>query len=257
MRVRIIRSALVSLAICLSATTAYSETIEQAHQSALALYYAADYQRAVDEFERIAAVPMHDPILFYNLGCAYYRLGKLGPAIYSFERSLVLRPKFDDASHNLRVARRRVASRAQDVLKGPSEELWWRNVISVMSIYAWWVCVLTVWWIGFVLIFVLRFVRSDALRASVIATAALLLIGGGVGGLVVGVGSYSKERVREGIVLVDSVEVREGPTSQARTAFKLHAGLKARLQEESSDWVRLRLGNGLEGWVPSNTVGQL
>jgi SH3-like domain-containing protein len=33
------------------------------------------------------------------------------------------------------------------------------------------------------------------------------------------------------------------------TGVQVHAGLRVRLLERDQDWLRVRLANGLEGWV--------
>ena len=51
------------------------------------------------------------------------------------------------------------------------------------------------------------------------------------------------------------VEARSGPGEQYTTVFTVHEGLTAELKETASDWQRIVLGNGLEGWIP-RTAGE-
>jgi SH3-like domain-containing protein len=59
------------------------------------------------------------------------------------------------------------------------------------------------------------------------------------------------------VVLPDKVAVKEGADPNYRTSFEVHAGLKVRLYDQEHDWVRIRLANGLEGWVREEAVGRL
>jgi SH3-like domain-containing protein len=63
--------------------------------------------------------------------------------------------------------------------------------------------------------------------------------------------------VHEGVILPDEVTVKDGPSPGASTAFQLHAGLKVRLVEHDQEWVRVRLPNGLEGWMRDAELGRL
>jgi SH3-like domain-containing protein len=53
------------------------------------------------------------------------------------------------------------------------------------------------------------------------------------------------------------VAVKEGADASYRTSFAVHAGLKVRLVERDQEWVRIRLANGLEGWVQGTSVGRI
>jgi len=71
------------------------------------------------------------------------------------------------------------------------------------------------------------------------------------------VGRVQLDRMSFGVILPDAVEVREGADPGARTSFGLHAGARVRLVDTDQDWVRVRLGNGLEGWLRAGEVGKL
>ena len=70
-------------------------------------------------------------------------------------------------------------------------------------------------------------------------------------------GRATLDRLPFGIVLPDKVAVKEGADPNYRTSFDVHAGLKVRLLDREHDWVRVRLANGLEGWVREDAVGRL
>jgi SH3-like domain-containing protein len=68
---------------------------------------------------------------------------------------------------------------------------------------------------------------------------------------------YLAERVEQAIVLPDSVQVKEGPDPNYQGIFGVHAGLRVRITERDQDWARVRLSNGLEGWMQLRDLGQL
>ena len=70
-------------------------------------------------------------------------------------------------------------------------------------------------------------------------------------------GRAALERIPFGVVLPDEVAVKEGADPNYRTSFEVHAGLRVRLLDREQDWVRIRLANGLEGWVRDGALGRL
>ena len=53
------------------------------------------------------------------------------------------------------------------------------------------------------------------------------------------------------MVIAPVSPVREGPSRTLKTAFELHEGTTVRILEAQGDLARIRLLNGLEGWVAS------
>ena len=99
----------------------------------------------------------------------------------------------------------------------------------------------------FATLFVRRRASEDA-RPALTAGAGILafvtlLAGGALAGRVV------LQRVPFAVVLPDALAVKEGADENYKTGFSIHAGLKVRLLEHDQDWLRIRLANGLEGWV--------
>ena len=70
-------------------------------------------------------------------------------------------------------------------------------------------------------------------------------------------GRVHLDRIPFGVVLPDEVAVKEGADVNYRTSFEVHAGLRVRIVEHDQDWLRVRLANGLEGWVRAQDVGRM
>lgn len=245
------------VALLLAARPAAAETVEQAYRGAVAAYYKGNYTQAAERLERLEALPLRHPDLYYNLGCAYFRLGQLGRAIYNFERAVVLDPASADAAHNLQVARRLAQRKVKDVLKGVQQQGLIDSWLRSMKSGGWWTLFLALWWSMFVLLFALRFIKPGPARAGMIAVNSFVALLALLAALLLAGRVHLDRATREGILLPDRVEVREGPAPSARSTFKLHAGHRVRLEGESSGWVRIRLPNGLEGWIERRDVGVL
>jgi tetratricopeptide (TPR) repeat protein len=247
---------LVLLALTLG-STARAEKIDALYQSALQQYYAGEYAEAAERFERLVAIPIHHEELFYNLGNAYYRSGKLGPAIYNYERALALAPDFDDARYNLELARKAAHKRIKVVIEGSLEQPWWVRAARTVSLRGWWAIVIVLWWLVLALLVAVRRTEHGAGRAAMVAVNGLLAVGL-LGAALMLVGRIQlDEGRREAIILPAEIAAHEGPSASARESFKLHAGLRVRVQEQSDGWARVRLANGLEAWVSRRAIGVL
>mgnify|MGYP002641752420 CR=1 FL=1 len=245
------------LVLLLGPTPARAETLDESYKRAVQAHYAGKYEQAIEMMERILAVPMVHEDLHYNLGCAYFGLGKLGPAIYHFERALALDPSGDDARFNLETSRALAAAKVTDQLKGAARQPFWVRAVSTLEGQTWTVIFLVTWWITFILMLVLRQVQAGPLRAGLVAgTSFVAMVALLCGALFLG-RVHLDRRVTHGIVLPDRLEVREGPSASAKSMFKLHAGFKVRLQARADNWIRIRLPNGLEGWAEAKTIGVL
>jgi tetratricopeptide (TPR) repeat protein len=220
-------------------------------------YFHGQYAEAVEAYEQVAGLGVINEDLFYNLGNAYLKAGGLGSAIYNYERALELDPSQEDVRYNLSTARDAARKQAEDRLVGEEGVPLWIRVVQPFTVGAlsWWF--LSLYVALFTLLLLLHFVQPGFLRAALLALFAFVLAGTGVTGLLLGGRLYLSERVAQAIVLPDSVQVKEGPDPNYQTVFAVHAGLKVRITEKEQDWLRVRLSNGLEGWVRARELGRL
>src|SRR5258708_6246695 len=85
----------------------------QLFADANAAYLSGDLPRAIVSYEALVAEGITSPELETNLGAAYLRQGRRGPAALHFERALFLDSSDDDARADLVEVRRRPAGRGR------------------------------------------------------------------------------------------------------------------------------------------------
>jgi tetratricopeptide (TPR) repeat protein len=245
----------VALALSIVGTRARADRLDDVWQKGNEAYLHGDYAAAVTAYEGLDRQGVVSGDLYFNLGDAYFRKGALGPAIWAFERALALDPSDEDARFNLDQARKLAAARTQDRLQGEQHEPAWIRVVTSISPGLLTLMFVLLYVGTFVGLYLWRRARED-LRATSAAVVSLLAAGAMLTGALV-FARLQLERTPFGVVLPDAVAVKEGADLNYRTSFDVHAGLRVRIVERDQDWLRIRLGNGLEGWVRSADVGSL
>jgi len=247
--------AFVGVASLLGTPSAQADVFDAAWNRGNDAYQTGNYAAARTAYEEIDRQGVVSSDLYYNLGVAHFRLGDLGRATWNFERARELDPDDDDASFNLKQVRKLLALSSHDKIEGGDvAPLWIRVVTQVSPSMEAWVFV-ALYLLAFALLF-LRLRASPGSRmgytAGFAVTGLLALLAG-----VLLFGRVSLDQIPFGIVLPKSVDCKDGADSNYRTSFTLHAGLRVRIVDQDTQWVRIRLHNGLEGWVPENSVGRL
>jgi Bacterial SH3 domain./Tetratricopeptide repeat. len=244
-----------ALLLVLPARGARADLLDEAWKRGNDAYFRGDFAGAVVAYEQLDRQNVVSRDLYYNLGVAHFRQGSLGRAIWSFERALDVDPDDEDARFNLTQARKLAERRVLDKIESAEREALWIRVVTFLTASTeTWIFV-GVYLGCFVLLFLRRRAADDS-RAALTAGAAIL----GTGALLAGVlllGRMNLDRIPFGIVLPDTVAVKEGAETSYRTSFEVHAGLRVRLLDRDRDWVRVRLANGLEGWLRAEDAGRL
>jgi tetratricopeptide (TPR) repeat protein len=248
------RRLLLILTLLFVPALAHAGDLEEATQA----YAQQKYERAAAAYERAAAAGMKNEIVYYNLGNAYFRAGKLGPAILNYERALRIEPDMGDARYNLDVAHETVAARlGKDSLRGVMEESFWVRAVDAVPLPILIVVVVLLDLGFFAILIALRFIPTGFTRTGMTVGAVATGIAGLAAALLLAGRLYWIERVRTSIVVADEVIMRELPDAASREMPKLHAGMRVVAVRESQGWWRIRLANHVEGWVPKDTVEPL
>jgi tetratricopeptide (TPR) repeat protein len=214
-------------------------------EAATALYLAGDHDGAARAWRALVDEGWESVGLHYDLGNALLRLGFRGRAIASYQRALQLDPGDADAQANLELAR----AQNVDRLVGESQPPLHVRILARTPERA----ALLVFGGAWSALWLLLWLRGRGSRSArgwlgpAALLAALLAIGGGA----LLVGKAAERRSPSAVVIAPASPVREGPSRTLKAAFELHEGTMVRVLEAQGDLARVRLVNGLEGWVAS------
>ncbi len=220
-----------------------------------ALYEAADFDAAAAVWESLTREGLEDSRLRYNLGNARFQQGEVGRAILNYRRALRLAPRDDELKDNLALARsRRADGKAAQFGDGflPAQ---WQRLRSLLSTGELALIGLILLWAGTLLLLlgILRLRPWPRLRWPLIILALLLPL--------VSIAAWTAEwqdwSGREAVLLAPAVSVSSGPGGDFITLFEIHEGAELRIKEERGAWVRVSLGDELEGWIPRGSFETL
>jgi hypothetical protein len=215
-----------------------------------AAYLSGDISRAVAGYEALLEEGLVSPELETNLGAAYLRQGKRGLAALHLERALFLDASDDDARADLLEVRRGNVDKLEgEPEEGGAEAL--SRALATLPGRASAVALAALWSLGWGLL-AAHLLRP---RSSLGPSAAACFILAAAASLVTA-GSAAAHRLtlHRAVVVAQAAPAREGPSDRAASHFEVHEGTALRIEDEEHGYRRVKLSNGLSGWVPSSSV---
>lgn len=243
------RKALYFLAIVMWAAPALAEDVNPQMLLARAngAFQGGRYDEAAANFRQLAEAGYDTADVHFNYGTSALRAGHRGEAILALRRALRIDPEDQDAAFNLDAARKGNI----DKIVGTREEepLVERIGARVPAQFATRLFLAT-WWIGLLALFgAARLGREWLAWAGGVTVAASLVLGA-----LTGTAAYHRHHSTHGVVVAASTQVREGPAADFKASFEIHEGLEVRVVANDGEFARIRLPNGVEGWVASKDV---
>jgi hypothetical protein len=216
-----------------------------------AAFLSGDMSRAVAAYEALVSEGVTSPALETNLGAAWLRQGKRGLAALHFERALFLDPGDEDARADLLEVRRGNVDRLEgDSEDGGADAL--ARLLAPLPALASGLALVLLWSAAWVLLGV-RVLRGGPRWIAV--AAAGCFAGAALAALTSwGAAAGRTMAMQRGVVIAHSVPAREGPADRSASRFEIHEGTTVRVEDEDSGFRRVKLANGLTGWVPAPSV---
>ena len=179
----------------------------------------------------------------YNLANSYARSGKAGLAVLSYERAALLAPGDPDINANLEYVR----ASAHVSVKQRNRFVRLAQVTNPTS--AAWLGVL-----GLALVGIGLGVRRIAPRFLWIPGSGILL-GLALIALTASNAMLLWPRMHDAVVLIDQTPARVSPAPMGDTAFVLREAESVTMTAEHEDFILIRTGGGLAGWVARANLG--
>ena len=231
---------------------AQESTLKEAEEA----YAKEDYTQAIELYESVLKSYGESAMVYYNLGNAYYKAGKVAPAILNYERALLLNPGDSDTRFNLQVARQKTVDKIEPIGEFFLTR-WIGTVEDVYSADGWakWGVASFLLFIGcLVLFFFSKWIRLK--KIGFFAGICFLLIS-----LVANLFADSQQdkllHRADAIVFASTVTVKSSPDASGTDLFILHGGTKVTIKSTLGEWSEIQLEDGNVGWMPSKEIQQI
>lgn len=215
------------------------------------LYDSGDFAAAADAFSAESPNPTSDPYILYNIGCCFYRLGKVVDALYCFEKAHLLLPRDSDILENLNHTRRKLELREKGVVESPLDlVLRLRDYLRPDE----WLLMASIFFAAIFIALIFR--RKIAIEYLGLIIISLIFI---TAIAIFAVSSHlSNDYSKDHALIVNKASnlfVLPSENSE-KIKIKLKEGQSLKIVEKRSDWTRVRL-NSNEGWIKNENIKAL
>ena len=220
------------------------------------LYKEGKYQEAIELYTKIEAKNLVSSELYYNLGNCYYKLNKVAPTIYNYEKALKLDPLNQDAQNNLVFAKRLTLDRIEELPKSLLQKFN-HNYLQKLTYNEWAKVVIVFSFLAALLFLLFYFVVNSKKKRfyfifSMLSFLFLITL------IAITYNQYSKEKnTIEAIIFTEKIEVKNAPTENSNEIFTLHEGTKIFILDSVDNWKKIKLADGKIGWLETNNLKEL
>jgi len=216
-------------------------------------YQSGDYTAASGDYLKLLGSGIESGSLYYNLGNARFKEGKLGEAIYYWEKARQEMPGDPDILENLELSHLLLVDRI-DVPEDPLPVRIFDTFTNLLTIGQ-------LGWLALSLYLIANLLLTACLLnlkprwgfglriASVSVWALVLLLAGILTWRV-----YDVTHRRDAIVVEQKVDLRSGPGSENIVVFTVHEGIRVRVRNHVQGWYQVILPNGWNGWLQQQSI---
>lgn len=218
-------------------------------------YNDGDFERAIDEWRSCADGDIQNGDLLYNLGNAYFRNGNLGFAIYYYKSALRLKGSDEDIQHNLSFAQAMTKDKTQDDEEENPILSFLFKAHHALSLQSQMYLLLGLFWIIVIICIYRRISISEKTKNICIGAAFLVAL---IFGTIFASAAYKiivLETEITGVVTAKDADVTSAPSDKSQTLNTLSEGTSFEVLSEQGNFVEIRLGDKVRGFVKKSEVG--
>lgn len=233
-----------------------AQTADELFAKANNFYKDGKYEQAIDVYKRIIDKGEVSSELYYNIGNTYYKLNKVAPTIYNYEKALQLNPTNQDAHNNLVFAKRLTLDRIEALPKSVFQRFN-ESVLQKFSYNSWAKIAVLFSALGS-LLFLLFYFTSISSKKRLFFTASISCFLLFVFSLFVAYHQFSNSKSSvEAIIFAEEVSVQNEPTNNSDEAFVIHEGTKVNILDTVDDWKKVKLIDGKIGWMLAKDLKEI
>ena len=234
----------------------FSQTSDELFSKGNNLYQNGKYSEAIELYSSIEKQGLISDDLFFNLGNCYYKLNKVAPSIYYYEKALKINPTHQDASFNLAYAKRMTIDVIED-LPQTFLQRFSSTVIQKLPFETWAIIAVLASFLASILFLLYYFSYASRnklfyFNTSIFAVFVLLI------STFFAFHNYDTvQKNRTAIVFVDKVEIKNAPSTSSEVVFELHEGTKVLILDELDSWKKIKIADGKIGWIYADDIKEI
>ena len=243
----------ILILLLLIANVLNAQDEQKIFESANEMYKQQNYEKAIEYYKTLEKYNLISSELFYNLGNSYYKLNKVGPSIYYYEKALKLNPLNKDVQNNLVFARRLALDNIEELPKTVFQKLNSRY-LQKLSYNQWAIVSIVFCALGSLLFLLFYFSNQPRSKRTFFVTSLISFLF-----LIISLTitynqfSYFKNN-KVAIVFAEETEVRNAPSLNSEEVFTLHEGTKVIVLDTIDDWKKIKIADGKIGWIIADDI---
>jgi tetratricopeptide (TPR) repeat protein len=259
MKAKVIRIISLVMLLALSALAADKDR-EYLFKQGVSEYASEDYDKAIDIFTGLVKTGNVSWELYYNLGNAYYRSGKLGSAIQYWEKAKLLAPSQSDVNHNLAIAEQQLVDKVVLPEMFPLFR-WYAQFQKKLPLD---LAVMTIGFLLFAMLLILGLMRGAHKKKNIRKRSSYITITVVFLSLIIVLTAitvdtaYQRKHEKYAIILDEEALVLSEPNDKATVLFILHEGSKVKVNKNIEDsWSNVSYFDDKVGWIKQSAIGKI
>jgi len=235
---------LLLISILTIAFSGFASEASATFDSANRLYEQGKFTEATVAYEKMIQSGAVSSAVYFNLGNAYFKSGRLGRAIAALRHAETLAPRDPDVRANLQFVRARV----QAPTGSPAS---WQQWLTALTLNEWAILTAVIVWIWLALWVLIQFrpQLTQSVRAILWCGGAAVFACGGCT-----YAAWSSESTKTAIIIANDASLHNGPLEEAPTTTTVHDGAELTVLDTKNDWLQVRVDNQRMGWVKREQV---
>jgi tetratricopeptide (TPR) repeat protein len=229
-----------------------SNDIQHLFSSGNALYEKRDYQKAAEEYTKILDSHLESGNLYYDIGNAFFKMGKIGYAILSYEKARALIPGDSDLRSNLAYVQSLTEDSALQP-QAPNRIMWLvklpfrqlnLNTVALILLTA---------YVVLIAMMIFGIINNTFRRRATLLFYLLLLV------FLVTLADFSaryydEEILKHGVVVAKDAECKYEPIDKSTTYYMLKEGQEVLILDTRNGWRQIKRLDGKLAWVKKEAV---
>lgn len=228
-----------------------------AFESGNMLYNEGKFQEAIQTYETILSNNIHSAEVYFNLANSYYKLNRVAPSIYYYEKALLLSPNDPDIINNLMFAQNMTIDAIEKLPEVGFSKLI-KNTTNTFSTKVW-AIISIICSLFTVILFLIYYFSYSTLKKRFSFVGSFFMLFLGITALFF---AFKKDIINKNdnpaIVFAQETKVKTEPNMRSEGAFELHEGTKVQVVDKyNENWTKIKLANGKTGWIVTQDIKML